>query len=163
MLAKGALLKRHLAEWLRPAALKRRFLQFLSLGDPPERIAWGVAVGVFLGIFPTFSLGIPLAVLGSRFFRYNPAAAVAGSVISNPFTTPLVIAISAALGSLITGREWQAVAGQIQEGQWLAAAWATVITYMAGNLILCAVSAIPAYFLTKQAVVVYRRRRGIGV
>lgn len=153
---------RPIAEYLHPASIKRRLLQALSLGDSPEKIALGVAVGVFLGIFPTFNLGIILAILGVRVFHYNLAAAIAGSAVSTPLTSPIIIAASAALGSLITGSDWGAILEQMRGEQLWAAAWATALTYLTGNLILCALSSVPAYFITRQAVAEYRRRRGAG-
>lgn len=157
-----AYFRRFLGEYLHPASIKRRLLQTLSLGDPPEKIALGVALGVFLGVFPTFNLGIILAVLGSRLFKYNLAASIAGSAVSTPLTSPLIIAASAALGSLITGVDWGTVLEQVKGEQLWDAAWAAVLTYMAGNLILCVLSSVPAYFITRQAVVEYRRRRAAG-
>ncbi|MDP2727421.1 MAG: DUF2062 domain-containing protein [Dehalococcoidia bacterium] len=151
-----------IGDYLHPASIKKRLQQALSLGDPPEKIAMGVAVGIFLGVFPTFNLGIILAVVGARFFKYNVAASIAGSAVATPLTSPFIIIASAALGSLITGTEWGYVAEQAKGEQFWDAAWTTALTYMAGNLILCAVSSIPAYFITKRAVVEYRQRRGVA-
>lgn len=151
---------RQLADYLHPAAIRRRLLLALSLGDPPEKIAMGVAVGVFLGVLPTFNLGLLLALLGSRFFKYNLAASIAGSAVATPLTSPFIIAASAALGSLITGVAWGEVLERLQGEDLWPAARDIVLAYMAGNLILCALSSIPAYFITERAVRAYRQRAG---
>lgn len=145
---------------LHPAAMKRRLTQVVSLSDPPDRIAKGVAVGVFLGVFPTFYTGLIIAVLGARFFKYNLIAAIAGSAVSTPLTSPFIIVASAVLGSQITGVDWSIVVQQLETGEIWAAAQATALTYLAGNIILCILATVPAYFLTKQAVIEYRKRRG---
>ncbi|MDP2663812.1 MAG: DUF2062 domain-containing protein [Dehalococcoidia bacterium] len=146
---------------LNPAAIKGRFPQVVSLADPPDNIAIGMAVGVFLGVFPTFYMGLAFALLGSRIFKYNLIASIAGTAIATPLTGPVIIVASAALGSLITGVDWQLIAGQIGEGQIWAAAQASALTYLAGNIILCFLSTLPAYFITKQAVIEYRRKQGV--
>ena len=177
-------LRRIVVNYLHPGNIKKRLVQVLGLGDPPERIAMGVAVGVFLGVFPTFYIGIPLAAIGARLFKFNMASAIAGSAISSPLTSPFIIVASAALGGALTGADWVVIIEQYQElvkdlsttfkggldlgplaallrkqEFWLTVK-TTVLAYLAGNLILCVLTAVPAYFVTKQAVIGYRRRRG---
>ncbi len=152
---------RQIWQELHPAAMKRRLTQVVSLSDPPESIAMGVAVGVFLGVFPTFYTGLIFAVVGARFFRYNMIAAIAGTAVSTPLTGPFIIVASAMLGSRITGVDWSVVVDQVNSGDVWAAAQATAVTYLAGNIILCILTTLPAYFLTKRAVIEYRRRRGV--
>src|SRR3972149_4712560 len=158
VMATGTDIGQRIRDYLNPAYVKRQLLQALSLGDPPEKIALGVAVGVFLGVFPTFYVGIPLAAVGSRFFKYNMVAAIAGTAVSTPLTAPFILFASAALGSRITGVDWQSVVEQVKGDQIWAAAWNSAVTYLAGNIILCILTSIPAYFITERAVVEYRRR-----
>lgn len=177
-------LGRAIRNYLHPSYMKRQLLQALSLGDPPEKIAIGVAVGVFLGVFPTFYAGIPLAALGARLFKFNVAAAVAGTAIATPLTGPFIIVASAFLGGALTGADWTAITKEYQEfigelgagfrsgfdlgpvadllgkEEFWSTVRTTILTYLAGNLILCALSSVPAYFATKRAVVEFRRRRG---
>ena len=155
-----ASLWRRAGQYLSPAYIKGQLIQALSLGDPPEKIALGMTVGVVVGIFPTFYVGLILTALGARLFKYNMVAAVAGTAVATPLTSPFIIAASAALGSVITGLDWTVVAEQIKGEQFWTAAWAAILTYLAGNLILCALSSVPTYLITKRAVVEFRRRRG---
>lgn len=173
-----------LANYLHPAYIKKQLVLTLSLGDPPEKIAMGVAVGAFLGVFPTFYFGIPLAAIGARLFKFNMASAIAGSAISSPLTSPFIIVASAALGGALTGADWMVIAAQYQElikdlsatfkggldlgplaallrkqEFWLTVK-TTVLAYLAGNIILCVLTAVPAYFVTKHVVIGYRRKRG---
>ncbi|TAN63593.1 DUF2062 domain-containing protein, partial [bacterium] len=50
-----------------PERLKRRakliYLKLLRLDDPPERIALGAAIGVLMGILPTFGIGGVLSII----------------------------------------------------------------------------------------------------
>lgn len=151
---------RLIGQELHPASIKRRLVQVVSLKDPPEKIARGVAVGVFLGVFPTFYTGLIIAVLGARFFKYNLIAAIAGTAVSTPLTGPFIIVASAMLGSRITGVDWSIVVQQLETGEFWEAARDTALTYLAGNIILSILSTVLAYFLTRQAVIEYRKRRG---
>lgn len=152
---------RQIGSYLHPSYIKKSFLQALRLGDPPESIAMGITVGIFLGIFPTFYLGLVLAALGARIFKYNMIAAIAGTAVATPLTAPFFLAASAALGGWITGLDWGVIMAQLQGERIWAAAGTAVIAYLIGNIILCILFCVPAYFLTKKAVVEYRRRRGV--
>ena len=72
--------------------LKRKarltYLKILRIDDPPERIARGAAIGVAMGVLPTFGLGTLFALAFAFVFRANKAASVLGSFIMNPVTTP---------------------------------------------------------------------------
>ncbi|NUQ26165.1 MAG: DUF2062 domain-containing protein [Saprospiraceae bacterium] len=45
-------------------------------------------------MFPTFGFGIPLVIIMSRLLKFNLSAALALSVVSNPFTSPFLLVLS---------------------------------------------------------------------
>jgi len=63
-------------------------------------------VGAFLGVFPTFGLGILIALALAIAFKFNKAAAILGSLIMNPLTTPFFWTASSVLGALLVNRDW---------------------------------------------------------
>ena len=65
------------------------------------RTALGFALGSFIGIFPSFLIGSPLAFFLAGRLRIHRAAAVAGTLLMNPFTAPLFYSISTLLGTAI--------------------------------------------------------------
>jgi uncharacterized protein (DUF2062 family) len=70
------------------------------------RTALGVALGAFVGIFPTFMVGAPLAFFLAGRVGLNRAAAVGGAVISmNPITAPIIYPLSAWLGVELLDRQ----------------------------------------------------------
>ncbi|MBI2848663.1 MAG: DUF2062 domain-containing protein [Chloroflexi bacterium] len=148
----------HARERARVSFWREQLRQAIRLNDTPERIARGVAVGVFLGVFPTFGLGAIPAVVGSRFLGYNMVAALAGIVLANPLTSPIFITASAVLGSLITGQDWQELMAQIEDRQIISALSAASLTYLVGNLILSTALSLPTYLLAKRAVLNVRQR-----
>ena len=73
------------------------------LPDPPHRIARGVFVGTFVNFPPIFGIQMPAAVLLAWAVRGNVLAAVLGTLLSNPITTPLIALVSLNLGHWILG------------------------------------------------------------
>lgn len=73
------------------------------LPDPPHRIARGVFVGTFVNFPPIFGIQMPAAALLAWAVRGNVLAAVLGTLLSNPITTPLMALVSLNLGHWILG------------------------------------------------------------
>ncbi len=69
----------------------RRFRRFvvhrvLHADDPPQRLALGVAIGVFVAFTPTFGVQMLLAAFLAWVFRANKVVSAAAVWISNPAT-----------------------------------------------------------------------------
>ena len=100
------------ANWARhqiyPKGGIKRALAYLwhrlrRLPDPPHRIARGVFVGTFVNFPPIFGIQMPAAVLLAWALRGNVLAAVLGTLLSNPITTPLIALVSLNLGHWMLG------------------------------------------------------------
>ena len=73
------------------------------LPDPPHRIARGVFAGTFVNFPPIFGLQMVAAAAMAWAMRGNVLAAVLGTFLSNPLTTPFIAAVSIKLGYFILG------------------------------------------------------------
>ena len=73
------------------------------LPDPPHRIARGVFVGTFANFPPIFGIQMPVAALLAWAVRGNVWAALLGTFLSNPITTPLIALVSLNLGHWMLG------------------------------------------------------------
>ncbi len=142
--------------------LKYAYLKIVRLDDPPERIARGAAIGVLMGILPTFGIG-GLLSLGLAFvLRANKAAAVAGSMIMNPVTSPFFWGLSAALGAFIMHEDRAALMAVLRGGNGeniLKNAGRVTAVYMTGNVIVSAVFTGISYYLVKLWVTEHRRHK----
>lgn len=69
-----------------------RFVKYrvLHTDDSPERIARGIATGLFTAWLPFFGLHIPLALLFAAICRANKAMAMLFIWVSNPLTAPFI-------------------------------------------------------------------------
>jgi uncharacterized protein (DUF2062 family) len=72
----------------------------------PDRhtFAVGLALGLFVGLMPTYWVQILLSVLLSYVLRVNVGAAVVGTFVTNPFTTIPILGLQVSLGTWLIGR-----------------------------------------------------------
>lgn len=65
-----------------------RFIKFriLHVDDSPQRIAKGLAIGVFIGFLPLMGIQMAIAFVTAAALKANKAMAMLGVWVSNPFT-----------------------------------------------------------------------------
>jgi uncharacterized protein (DUF2062 family) len=86
--------------WLDRArrCLRLHYLRLLRERSTARKSGLGFALGVFIGIFPSFAIGSPLAFYLASRLEWNRSAALAGTFVMNPFTAPFFYWISTWLG-----------------------------------------------------------------
>lgn len=145
--------------------LKRRlrliYLKILRIDDPPERIAAGAAIGVLMGVLPTFGLGTLLSLGLAFVLKANKAAAVLGSFIVNPLTSPFFWTLSLLVGSVLMREDYQSIYARVKTTGLLSGAGWAYLVYMAGNIIVSAVFTAAAYYIVKWAVIRHRRKKAL--
>ncbi|MFH1825233.1 MAG: DUF2062 domain-containing protein [Candidatus Firestonebacteria bacterium] len=132
------------------------YLKLVRTNDTPPKVALGVAIGVFLGVFPTFGVGLILAYFFAWLLKVNKAAAVLGGLIMNPMTTPFFWGISALIGVTITGGSKEVILSEISSGSIFKAAGHSFLVYIIGNLIVSIIFSIISYYITLE---ILKRRR----
>ncbi|WP_336294097.1 DUF2062 domain-containing protein [Bartonella sp. CB169] len=65
--------------------------RILRISATPHKVALGFAIGIFLACSPLFGMHIILAIFFSWIFRGNFAAAIIGTLFSNPLTFLLIV------------------------------------------------------------------------
>ena len=83
--------------------------KLFKIDDTPQRIALGFGLGVFLGIFP--GTGPIAAIFLAVLFHLNRAAALIGSLLTNTWSSIIVLVLAFQLGSLVMGAKWHDIAG----------------------------------------------------
>ncbi len=73
------------------------------LPDTPDRIARGIASGMFASCTPLYGLHFVIAALAGRIVGGNILAALLGTFLGNPVTFPLIVETSVQLGSWMLG------------------------------------------------------------
>lgn len=135
------------------------YLRLVRVGGDPVHAALGFSLGVFLGVFPTFGLGIPLALLLASLFRWNRVAATVGSLVMNPLTTPFFWSLSGTVGAAIFRADARKVLNSVRNGESFHSLTTAAGIYLAGNLIVSLVCSTAAYFLALRAVTLYRKKK----
>lgn len=69
----------------------------------PDRVFWGLFVGIFIGATPFWGLHVLSGIAAARLFRLNQALVQLGVSVSNPIFGPPLLAFEAALGSWMLG------------------------------------------------------------
>ncbi len=139
-------------------------IRLLRINDTPEKIAKGAALGVFLGIYPTFGLGLILAWVGSAVMRWNKAASILGSLIMNPLTTPFFWTLSAFTGGFIFNKDSRLLYEEIKAGELFANGGVlgtlktSALMYLVGNTIISVLFSGFTYFIVKDAVIKHRNK-----
>jgi len=146
-----------------PVRLKRAvrfyYLRLARIDDPPERIARGAAIGVLMGILPTFGLGALLAIIFSFVFKANKAAALIGSIIMNPLTQPFFIAASITLGSVLLGENSSTILAAFKEDGITGGITTASVVYVLGNSIISTAFALASYFSVKKTIIRHRAHK----
>ncbi len=96
--------KKHLkGGWIHRVLGERIFLR--ELWRPSrETVALGFALGLFIGLSPTFGVQIFLACVLAYLFRVNLPFALLGVLITNPFTAAPIYAFELKLGLWLAGQ-----------------------------------------------------------
>lgn len=86
------------------------YLKLFRINDSPHKIAFGIGIGVFLGIMPGTG---PIAALAfAHFFKLNKASAFIGSIITNTWLSIPVFLAALKAGSAVTGVSYTDVYSQ---------------------------------------------------
>jgi uncharacterized protein (DUF2062 family) len=166
----------------RPAVGFVKF-RILHVDDTPQRIARGVAVGVWIAFTPFLGLHMILALALAALFRANKVLAVLGVWISNPFTLLPIYGSTYLMGRFLVGRFHPSHAQPGQVGDLLshifsfsnmvtrlhtAAFWEEVAKVFGkigmeltlGGFVLGTLFAIAGYFATYWLITTYRDKSG---
>ncbi len=152
--------KRNFIRWVR-----YHYLRLVRLNDSPEKVALGFAIGVTVGIFPTFGLGIVIVIFLAWLTKINKASAIIGTLLMNPWTSPFFWALSFFTGSLMLGNSIKDTAFLFKSLKTHTDLWEAVLgkrlilPYIIGNITVTAVSATASYLLVYYLVKAYKNAK----
>ncbi len=130
------------------------FIKLFKINDSPQKIALGLGVGVFTGIFP--GTGPVAALFLALLLRVNRASALIGSMLTNTWLSIVTFLLSIKIGSVILGIKWQEVYQDyncfLKESNWLhlfrLSILKAVLPVIIGYLIIGFCLGILAYLIT---------------
>lgn len=80
---------------------KLQLLRFIRLQGTPHEISRGFALGILIGMTPTFGIQMPLALLFAWLLKESKVAAIIGVWITNPLTAPVIYALEYETGRVM--------------------------------------------------------------
>jgi len=155
--------------------LRYGYIRLVRINDSPQKVAAGLAVGVLLGILPTFGFGALIALALAIVFKFNKAASIFGSLIMNPLTTAFFWTASSVLGAFVANRDWHRTLKMVQSFSanfrlvdlTTPKGWALILkglgtgiqVYLVGNVLLALFFATLSYLVALHITKAYRERR----
>jgi uncharacterized protein (DUF2062 family) len=120
---------------------KLNLLRLIRLQATPDEIAKGFALGIFIGMTPTFGFQIALAVFFAFLLKENKLAAIIGVFITNPVTAPFIYALEYESGRILLGMDHAKFPAELTFSALAGLGWDVLLPLCLGSLIygiLCA-------------------------
>jgi len=145
--------------------VRYQYLKLLRLNDSPKRIAGGFALGVAIGVLPSFGLGIIIAVFAAGLLKVNRVSAVVGTLVVNPWTSTFFWALSYVTGSLVLGENLGETLKLVEAVKSHSDLWKNILAhrllapYIVGNLLITVAFTSLSYLVALYGVTAYRRAK----
>lgn len=132
--------------------LKLVVVRFVRLRGLPEEIAKGVALGIFIGMTPTFGFQMVIALFFAYLLRENRLAALLGVWVTNPVTAPFIYAIEYEMGRILLGMERARLPSSFTWEAYADLGWNIMYPLWVGGVISGIILGALSYFVTLQIV-----------
>jgi uncharacterized protein (DUF2062 family) len=124
------------------------FVRFVRLRGLPVEIARGMALGIFIGMTPTFGFQMAIAIFFAYLLRENRLAAVLGVWITNPVTAPFIYAAEYEAGRLILGLEHVSLPTEFTWKAYTHLGWDILLPLWVGGVLSGVICGFIAYVIT---------------
>lgn len=128
--------------------VKLMVVRFVRMRGLPEEIAKGVALGIFIGMTPTFGFQMAIAVFFAYLLRENRLAAALGVWITNPVTAPFIYAIEYEIGRILLGMKRARLPSEFNWEAYASLGWDIMLPLWVGSLLCGVILGALSYFLT---------------
>ena len=140
--------------------LKYHWLKFRRLQGDPRKLAWGAALGIFIGVTPTIPFHTVMVLALAPLLRVSVITAYMGIWVSNPLTWVPQYYLSYEIGRHLLFRgESLYIPRHADLATFLDLLWRGGLALQVGGIIIALPPAVAAYFFTLWAVKRYRQRR----
>ncbi len=136
--------------------VKLNLLRFARLRGSPDEVAKGVALGIFIGMTPTFGFQMVLAIFFAFLLRENKVAAILGVWVTNPVTAPFIYALEYESGRLVLGMQRVGLPSEFTFTAFQNLGWDVFAPLLLGSLIYGVVCGVLAYALTLRMIPVVK-------
>ena len=93
--------------WVRK--IRELAAQLLAEHIEPVRLAWAVAIGIFVGCTPFWGLHLGMCIVLGFALGLNKAAMYLAANVANPVTAPFIVALSIGVGEWLRFGMWRPI------------------------------------------------------
>jgi len=145
--------------WSFSRQFKLNLIRLVRIQATPETIARGLALGLFIGMTPTFGVQMFIALVAALLFRQNKIAAVIGVWNTNPLTAPFIYGLEYEIGRVLLGLPHPKMAIEFSYATMQELGWQVVAPLCLGSIVLGIPVALIGYSLTLRFVPSMRQWR----
>jgi hypothetical protein len=127
---------------------KLNLIRFIRLRGTPDEVAKGVALGIFIGMTPTFGFQMAIALFFSWLLKENKLAAILSVWVTNPITAPFIYAAQYETGRILLGMEHSSFPNELTFEAFKSMGMNIVIPLCLGSLLHAVLWCLLAYALT---------------
>jgi uncharacterized protein (DUF2062 family) len=118
-----------------------------------------MALGIFIGMTPTFGFQMAIAIFFAYLLRKNRLAAVLGVWVTNPVTAPVIYAIEYEIGRILLDIERVSLPTDFTWEAYANLGWNIMYPLWVGSLLTGVVLGTLAYFITLKLVPLVKKWR----
>ncbi len=138
---------------------KLNLIKLVRLRAEPDAIGRGMALGLFIGMTPTFGIQMFLALGFAFLLRQNKIAALIGVWNTNPLTAPIIYGLEYEVGRTLLGMPYPDVAISFSYEALKHLGWQLAAPLCLGSLVLGIPVAAIGYALTVRFVPTLKQLR----
>lgn len=138
--------------WSLVRQLKLNVLRLIRLQAEPEDIAKGFALGIFIGMTPTFGFQMLIAIFLALLLKENKIAAAIGVWITNPLTAPFIYALEYESGRLLLGMDRAHLPREFSFDAAKSLGWDVLLPLTVGSVLYGTLCAILAFSIMLQII-----------
>lgn len=135
------------------------FVRFVRLRGLPEEIAKGVALGIFIGMTPTFGFQMAIALFFAYLLKENRLAAILGVWITNPVTAPVIYSIEYEMGRILLSLPRASLPAEFTWGAYADLGWDILYPLWVGGTLAGVILGALSYFVTLRMVPIVKTWR----
>ncbi len=139
--------------------VKLMFVRFVRLRGLPEEIAKGVALGIFIGMTPTFGFQMAIALFFAYLLKENRLAAILGVWITNPVTAPVIYSIEYEMGRILLSMPRASLPTEFTWGAYADLGWDIMYPLWVGGTLAGIILGALSYFVTLRMVPIVKTWR----
>ncbi|PNU19899.1 DUF2062 domain-containing protein [Geothermobacter hydrogeniphilus] len=139
--------------------LKLLLIRFVRLQGTPNEISRGVALGIAIGMTPTFGFQMVIAAFWAWVLKESKVAAILGVWITNPLTAPFIYALEYETGRTMLGMDYVSLPHELTFATLSNLGWQVILPLCVGSLVWTVFSWFAAYYLCLKLAPMAKRLR----